>query len=93
MMLSPRLLSLMVLAVAYVRAWWIPSGLWVVSLVCWPLLALIWFPEQIDDLTFGSWARGSQIDRHTPAPAIAAMGWVLLLLFIAALFFVRHSGK
>jgi|HubBroStandDraft_1064217.scaffolds.fasta_scaffold149128_2 hypothetical protein len=27
------------------------------------------------------------------APAIAAMGWVFLLLFTVALFFVRHTRK
>lgn len=94
MTLSPsRALSLVVVAAAYARAWWIPSGLWLVTLVCGPVLALIWFPEQIDDLTFGAWSRGSQIDRHTPAAAIVSMGWVFLLLFAIALYFVRHSGK
>jgi hypothetical protein len=88
-----RVLSLVVVAAAYARAWWIPSGLWLVTLVCGPALALIWFPEQIDDLTFGAWTRGSQIDRHTPAAAIAAMGWVFLLLFVVALSLARYSGK
>ena len=88
-----RVLSLLVVAVAYARAWWIPSGLWIVTLVCGPVLALIWFPEQIDELTYGARYRGSQIDTHTPATAIAAMGWVFLLLFAVALFFVRYSGK
>jgi hypothetical protein len=88
-----RVLSLMVVAAAYARAWWIPSGLWIVTLVCGPILTLIWFPEQIDDLTFGAWYRGSQIDTHTPAPAIAVMGWIFLLLFAVALFLVPYSGK
>jgi hypothetical protein len=94
MTLSPsRLLSLLVVAAAYVRAWWVPSGLWLVTLVCIPVLALIWFPEQIDDLSFGTWSKGAQIDTHTPAAAIAVMGWVVLLLFTGALFFARSSGK
>ena len=84
-----RVLSLMVVAAAYVRGWWIPSGLWFVTLVCWPLLALIWFPEQLDDLSFGSWTRGSQIDTHSPPAAIAAMGWVFLFLVTGILFFVH----
>ena len=33
-----RVLSLIVVAVAYVRAWSIPSGLWLVTLVCAPVL-------------------------------------------------------
>jgi hypothetical protein len=35
---------------------------------------------------------GSQIDTHTPPPAIAAMGWIFLLVFATALFFVRYPG-
>ena len=35
-----RALSLLVLAAAYVRAWWIPSGFWIVTLVSGPVLAL-----------------------------------------------------
>ena len=94
MTLSPsRLLSLVVVLGAYVRGWWLPSGLWLVTLVCWPVLALIWFPEQIDDLSFGTWSKGAQIDTHTPPAAIAALGWIVLLLFTGALLFVRSSSK
>lgn len=88
-----RVLSLIVIAVAYARAWSIPSGFWLVTLVCGPLLALIWFPEQIDDLTYGAWYRGYQIDSHTPSGAIAALGWLLLLLCVVALFLARLSHK
>lgn len=88
-----RLLSLAVVAGAYARAWWLPSGLWLVTLVCWPILALIWFPEAIDDLSFGTWSKGAQIDTHTPPAAIAVMGWIVLLLFTGALFLVHSSGK
>lgn len=88
-----RLLSLVVVAGACVRAWWLPSGLWLVPLVCLPVLALIWFPEQIDDLSFGTWSKGAQIDTHTPPAAIAVMGWIVLLLFTGALFFVHSSAK
>ena len=86
-----RSLSLIVVAVAYTRAWSIPNGFWIVTLVCGPILTLIWFPQQIDDVTFGAWYRGYQIDFHTPGIAIAAMGWVFLLLFASALFLARHS--
>jgi hypothetical protein len=88
-----RILSLVVVAAAYLRAWSIPSGLWIVSLVSAPMLALIWFPKQIDELTFGAWYRGYQINSHTPAVLISTMGWVFLLLFASALFLGRFAGK
>lgn len=88
-----RLLSLVAVAAAYVRVWSVPAGIAVVTLIVVPLLALIWFPEQIDDLTYGAWYRGYQIDTHTPGGAIAALGWLLLLLCVAALFFARLSHK
>lgn len=88
-----RVLSLIVVAAAYLRAWSMPSGLWIVTLVSGPALALIWFPKQIDELTFGSWYRGYQIDSHTPGVLIAAMGWILLLLFASTLFIGRFAGK
>lgn len=88
-----RALSLLVVAVAYVRGCWIPSGFWIVTLVSAPILALIWFPEQIDDLTFGGWYQGSQIDSHTPGPAVAALGWIFLLLFALTLFLAHFPAK
>jgi hypothetical protein len=88
-----RILSLLVVAAAYVRVWSIPPGVVVVTLIVVPLLALIWFPEQIDDLTYGAWYRGYQIDTHTPSGAIAALGWLLLLLCVSALFFARLTHK
>lgn len=88
-----RVSSLLVVAAAYLRAWSIPGGFWVVTLVCGPVLALIWFPEQIDDLTYGAWYRGYQIDSHTPSGAIAVLGWLMLLLCVAALFLGRFSHK
>jgi len=88
-----RILSLVVVAAAYVRAWSIPSGVWIVTLIVVPVLALIWFPEQIDDLTYGTWYKGYQVDSHTPSGAIAALGWLILLLCVAALFFARFSHK
>lgn len=88
-----RILSLLVVAAAYVRALWIPSGFWIVTVVSAAILALIWFPEQIDDLTFGTWSGGSQIDTHMPGAAIAAVGWLFLLLFAVALFLAPTARK
>lgn len=88
-----RVLSLVVVTAAYVRAWSIPRGFWVVTLICGPVLALIWFPTQIDDLTYGAWYRGYQIDSHTPSGAIAVLGWLMLILCVAALFFGGLSHK
>lgn len=90
---TSRVLSLVVVAVAYARAWSIPYGLWVATLVFGPLLAMIWFPEQIDDLTYGSWYRGYQIDSHTPSGAIVALGWLLLMVCASVLFLARFSHK
>ena len=84
-----RALSLLVVAALYVRAYWIPHGLLIVTLISSPILVLIWFAEQIDDITFGAWYQGSQIDRHTPSVAVAALGWLFLLLFALALFLAR----
>jgi hypothetical protein len=88
-----RALSLLVVAAAYVRACWIPHGLWIVTLISPPILVFIWFPEQIDDLTFGAWIQGSHIDRHTPGIAVAALGWLFLLLFVLALFLAHFPSK
>lgn len=90
---TSRILSLFVVAAAYLGSRGIPSGLWIVTLVSIPILALIWFPEQIDDLTFGSWYGGSQVDTHTPGIAVAALGWIFLLLFALAVFLAPHHGN
>jgi hypothetical protein len=88
-----RVLSLILIAVAYVSAWPMHNGLWLVTLGCVPILALIWYPEEVDDYTFGAWYRGNQIDTHTPPVLIAAMGWFVLLVFATALFVARFFGK
>ena len=88
-----RALSLLVVVAAYVRACWIPHGLLIVTLISAPILALIWFPEQIDDLTYGAWYQGAQIDSHTPGVAVAALGWLFLLLFVLALFLAHFPSK
>lgn len=88
-----RVVSLTVAAVAYISAAPIRGGFWVVTLVCGPLLLLIWFPQEVDDFTFGGWSRGYQIDSHTPGVLIAAMGWIFLVLVAALLVIARLRGK
>ena len=56
-------------------------------------LLFIWFPEAIDDLTFGMRTRGGQIDAHTPPFLIAAVGWILLALITWFLFSVGGPAK
>jgi hypothetical protein len=60
-----RVASLIVVAVAYITAWPTRGGFWVVTLVCGPLLWLIWFPQEVDDFTFGDWSRAPRL---TPTP-------------------------
>jgi hypothetical protein len=87
MTLTPsRALSLAVVAVAYLRAWQIGFSGWYVSLLVAPVLVLIWFPNDVDELTFGIWYQGYRIDSHTPAVLIAAFGWIFLVLITLILF-------
>ena len=86
-----RVFSLVVLATAYLRAMHVALSLWYVTLVAAPLLILIWFPCEVDELTFGMWYEGYTVDTHTPPVLIAAFGWLFLLLFAALLFRDRKS--
>jgi hypothetical protein len=81
-----RALSLLVIAVALWFALPIERGGWYVLLILVPSLVFIWFPEEVDDFTFGTWRDGYQIDVHTPPVLIAIAGWVLLL--VDAIFIV-----
>jgi len=45
-------------------------------------IVLIWFPEEVNDVTLGMWGDGPMIDRPTPPAIIAAFGWLLLLLAV-----------
>ena len=77
---TSRALSIVVVAVSLWFAWPMSKGGWYVLLIVIPSLAFIWFPEQVDEYTFGTWRDGYQIDSHTPPVIIAIVGWVLLLL-------------
>src|ERR1700691_5446022 len=74
-------------------------GIWYVLMSDGLALVLIFFAEEIDDLTFGQWVQGmgmpDKIDVHTPPFLIAFFGWVMLLLNTAMLFFthwLRSAG-
>ena len=75
-----RVLSLLVVVATLWVAWPIAKGGWYVLLVVVPSVVFIWFPEQVDEYTFGAWRQGYRIDAHTPAAMIAVVGWVLLLI-------------
>lgn len=75
-----RVLSLLVIAVSLWFAFPTQRGGWYVLLILVPSLVFIWFPEQVDEYTFGTWRHGYRIDAHTPPVMIAVAGWLLLLL-------------
>jgi len=74
-----RSLSLVVVAASLWKALNADLGIGYVALGIVPILVLIWFPETVDEYTFGNWLYGYRIDSHTPALPIAAAGWILLL--------------
>jgi hypothetical protein len=75
-----RGLAIAIVLAAGLRVWMLDHRLWFAAFVLGFPLILIWFPEEIDDLSFGTWDRGNQINVHTPAFLIAAFGWAILLL-------------
>src|SRR5271165_3857175 len=85
-LLSSRSLSIVVAVAALYRVWPNPSALLRVALIMAPPMVLIWFPEQIDEYTFGTWHRGYRIDAHTPPAMIAMFGWVILLFEASIIF-------
>jgi hypothetical protein len=84
-----RVLSLAIVGMAHLRAWHIGLSGWYVTLCIAPLLVLIWFPNDVDELTFGVWYQGYRIDSHTPGVLIAAFGWMFLVLITLILFKVH----
>ena len=83
---ASRALSIVVVAASLWIAWPMSKGGWYVFLIVVPSLVFIWFPEQVDEYTFGTWRDGYQIDSHTPPVMIAIVGWVLLLLDASFIF-------
>jgi hypothetical protein len=83
---SHRSLALVVVLATLIWAWPKFGLMWAIALVDGIGLVLIYFPDTIDDLTFGTFTRGGQIDAHTPPWMIAGIGWILIILMVAALF-------
>jgi hypothetical protein len=83
---SSRWLSIIVAVASLYRVWPNATALLRVVLIMAVPIVLIWFPEQIDEYTFGTWDRGNRIDTHTPPAMIALFGWVILLLEASIIF-------
>jgi hypothetical protein len=64
-----------------------------VALVMAGCLPLIWFPQQINDATLGTWSRGGMIDKPTPAIMIAGIGWLALLTVAIAINVGLFRGR
>ena len=88
-----RNFALLATAAGVWHVWSYPRGMYFAVFGNGLALILIWFPEAIDDLTFGQWTRGGQIDTHTPPFLIAAFGWILLALTTWFLFTVGWAAK
>ncbi len=89
--LSHRSLAFVVLLVTLVAAWPKFGVMWAIVIVDGIGLALIYFPDTIDDLTIGTFTRGGQIDAHTPPWLISSVGWILILLMGGVLFWPKHA--
>jgi hypothetical protein len=89
--LSHRLLAIVVFIITLIAAWPKFGVMWAIVLVDGIGLVLIYFPDTIDDLTFGTFTRGGQIDAHTPPWMISGVGWILILLMAGVLFLPKHA--
>lgn len=87
---SNRSLALAVVLLTLIGAWPRFDVMGAILLVDGVALVLIYFPDTIDDLTFGTYVRGGLIDSHTPPFLIAAFGWVIMLTLAAVLYWPRH---
>jgi hypothetical protein len=87
MHLSSRSLAIIAAIAMLLRMWPDKNGLLSIAIAVVAPLVLIWFPEQIDEYTFGTWDKGNRIDRHTPPVMIVMFGWVILLLEASIVFY------
>jgi hypothetical protein len=84
--LSQRSLALAVVLGTLVGAWPNHGLMWATALIDGVGLLFIFFPDTIDDMTFGTYSRGGPIDAHTPSWMISGVGWLLMLLMVGLLF-------
>ncbi|MFC1822349.1 hypothetical protein ACFL9T_06545 [Thermodesulfobacteriota bacterium] len=45
-------------------------------------VAMIWFPDVVNDFTLGKWTQGGVINKPTPPALVSALGWLLLVVLI-----------
>jgi hypothetical protein len=51
----------------------------VVLIVQGVAILLVWFPNEVDELTLGLWYAGYRIESHTPNWLIMGFGWLFSL--------------
>jgi hypothetical protein len=88
---SSRLVAVAIVLADMWRAWPNSRVIWLALIGGGVALVLIFFPDDIDPLTFGSSGRGYTIDSHTPGCLLSGFGWVLLLGLSALVFFGRFA--
>jgi hypothetical protein len=87
--LSQRSLAVAFVLVTLIAAWPKSSLMLAIALIDGVGLLFVYFPDTIDDLTYGTYSRGGQIDSHTPSWMISGVGWILMIL-MAGLLFAKH---
>lgn len=89
--LSHRSFAVAFVFATLVLAWPRSDLMWAIILIDGAGLVLIYFPDTIDDLTYGSFTRGGQIDSHTPPWMIAGVGWMIIMLMAIVLFWTKRA--
>lgn len=92
-MIFDRCLSLLVFIVTqFLVVYYYDSNTIFIALISQTIsLILIWYPNEVDDLTFGIITVGGKISSRTPLIIIKFFGW-LLHLVIPVVFFGRVSS-
>ena len=85
-MTAGRIISGLITALLLLRAVGDPDSGADISVILGLLvpLALIWFPEEINDFTLGKWTQGGIINKPTPPGLVSFIGWILFALMVGA---------